>query len=240
MNVCALRMPNNTSLLTRSHCAHCNEPIKFYDNIPIFSYLFLRGIARCCKKPISIQYPIVELLSLIIIFMIFSKFGYEYKSILLYFLFLSLIIIFISDLKFFIVPDLISLSLIILGIISVLFNLNPFNITMMDSLIAGFSSGILFYIISQAFYYLKDKEGLGFGDIKLISAIGFWSGVESTLLIILTSSLIGIFTGLILINFNKINKNDYLPYGCFIVCSSMIIFYLNSWHKFNFFTLFQI
>lgn len=234
-NVCALRIPINLSLFKFSECPHCNSSIKFYDNIPLLSYLLLRGKARCCGKSISLQYPIIEFFSMLLILLIFNKYGFSIDTIIIYYLTISLLIIFITDYKFFIIPDLISISLIISGVTFAYFNLSPLNISFLDSIIAGSASAILFFIISKMFFYLKKRDGLGYGDIKLIAALGFWTGVESTLIIIISSSFLGVIFGSILILSNKIERTDYLPYGCFIVCSSFVVVYLVLWQDYNLF-----
>ena len=234
-NVCALRIPINLSLLNFSQCPHCNSAIKFYDNIPILSYLLLRGSTRCCRKPISLQYPSIEILSMLMILLIFNKYGFSVDALLIYYLVISLLIIFITDYKFFIIPDIISIPLMFLGVISSFLNLNPLNISFLDSIIAGSTSAILFFIISKSFFYLKKRDGLGYGDIKLIAALGFWTGVESTLIIVISSSILGVIFGSILILSNRMDRTDYLPYGCFIVCSSFVVVYLVLWQEFKLF-----
>ena len=234
-NVCALRIPINLSLFKFSECPHCNSSIKFYDNIPLLSYLFLRGKARCCGKSISLQYPIIEFFSMLLILLIFNKYGFSIDTIIIYYLMISLLIIFITDYKFFIIPDLISIPLIFLGVILSFLNLNPLNISVLDSIIAGSAAAILFFIISKSFFYLKKRDGLGYGDIKLIAALGFWTGVESTLIIVISSSILGVIFGSILILSKRIGRTDYLPYGCFIVCSSLVVVYLVLWQEYKLF-----
>ena len=234
-NVCALRIPINLSLLKFSQCPHCNSAIKFYDNIPILSYLLLRGSTRCCGKSISLQYPSIEFLSMLMVLLIFNKYGFSFDALLIYYFMISLLIIFITDYKFFIIPDLISIPLIFLGVILSFLNLNPLNISVLDSIIAGSAAAILFFIISKSFFYLKKRDGLGYGDIKLIAALGFWTGVESTLIIVISSSILGVIFGSILILSKRIGRTDYLPYGCFIVCSSLVVVYLVLWQEYKLF-----
>ena len=144
-NVCALRIPINLSLFKFSECPHCNSSIKFYDNIPLLSYLLLRGKARCCGKSISLQYPIIEFFSLLLILLIFNKYGLSIDTIIIYYLTISLLIIFITDYKFFIIPDIISIPLMFLGVISSFLNLNPLNISFLTVSLLG---------VLQQFYFL--------------------------------------------------------------------------------------
>ncbi|MBW1614586.1 MAG: prepilin peptidase [Deltaproteobacteria bacterium] len=117
LNVCIYRLPKRESLLfPSSHCTHCNEPIKFYDNIPIVSYIILGGKCRRCKKHISVRYPVVEGLSGLLCIALFIKYGLTIQS-LLYFLFAaSLLIITFIDIDYQFIPDIISIPGIFIGI----------------------------------------------------------------------------------------------------------------------------
>ena len=232
-NVLALRLPEEKSILSFSKCPKCKSPIKYYDNIPLISYLILKGKSRCCKKMISFQYPTVELLSTLFSILIFVKFGFDINTILLFYFFLSLLIIFVSDLRFFIIPNEISYSLMIAGISICFFNKNPFGNDIYDCLIAGTGSILIFFVISKIFFLLKGKEGLGLGDVKLIGAIGFWIGIEYTLFVIILSSLLGITVGYVLISLKKFSSSDYLPYGCFLVFSAFVAAYFKVWLNLN-------
>ena len=234
-NVCSLRLPLDKSILFNSHCPICASSIKPYDNIPLISYFLLKGVSRCCKKKISLQYPIIELVSALLLILIFLKFGIHFETIFLFAFLLCLLIIFVSDLKFFIIPNEITYFLVMLGIISIIFDFNPFKTGVYESLIAGSFAFFTFFLISKLFLYIKKKEGLGFGDVKIIGAIGIWLGIEATLIVIIYSSLLGILVGTAMIMSRKIEKGDYLPYGCFITASVFIVTYQTIWLNFNLF-----
>ena len=228
-NVCALRLPLQKNLILSSQCTYCNQPIKFYDNIPIVSFVLLGGKSRCCQKKISLQYPLVEAISLLSLLLIFSQFGYSSITVLVFFLFISHLIIFISDLKFFIIPDLITYSLACIAIAVSFLNMNPLGVSFIECIIGGVIAGAIFFSIAKIFLYLKKIEGLGQGDIKLITALGLWFGSELILIVIILSSLLGAFLGLFLMLFSNFKKTDHLPYGCFIVLSSVILMYAELW-----------
>tara|TARA_Y100000591_G_C21674370_1_gene614635 strand:- start:62 stop:841 length:780 start_codon:yes stop_codon:yes gene_type:complete len=223
INVCAIRLPQNKNMFTSSNCMNCKTSIKFYDNVPFISYLFLRGKARCCGSKISLQYPLVEILTGLVFISIFQQFYYSISSVLLIYFLLSLIILFITDLKHYVLPDIITIPLIVVGFLISYLEINPYGINFQSSLIAGIFSTLSFFIISKIFLYVKKIEGLGFGDVKLICAVGLWTGIEHTLLIIILSSISGVLIGLILISVNKLKRYDYLPFGCFIVFATFLV-----------------
>ena len=236
-NVCINRLPSELSIIPPSRCPNCETRIKYFDNIPILSYLLLNGKSRCCKKKISLQYPIIEFLVMILGIAIYYHFGKSLDSILLFFFILSLVIIFGTDLKEFIIPNPITYLMIILGIVISYFKINPLDILIIDSLLGGITSGLMFYTISKIFLFVKKKEGLGIGDIKMISMVGFWIGLEFTFIVIVLSSLLGLMFALLLVAFKKMDFQQYIPYGCFISISTVIIVYLNLALNFNIYFL---
>ena len=224
-NVCIYRLPVNKSLIPPSHCRNCEIPIKYSDNIPVISYFLLKGESRCCKQRISIQYPIIEVLTSLIAIWIYVHGGISLNSIYLFILLFSLLIIFMTDFNEFIIPNSITYTVGVLGILIALFHLNPFYVSIVDSLLGGVISGGIFFSISKFYHSYKKKEGLGMGDIKMISMLGFWLGIESTMLVIISSSLVGSIIGIVLIVTNKLKSDEYIPFGCFIsVAAGLIIF----------------
>lgn len=236
-NVCINRLPKNDSIMTSSRCQHCGKPIPYYDNIPIFSYLILRGNSRCCKKEISVQYPIIELVIALLSLLIFKHFNFTPDSLLVFIFCFSLVVIFMTDFKEFIIPNAITYPIIILGIVINILNINPFDLNLLDSLIGGIFSAFLFFIISKVFLIVRKKEGLGMGDVKLIAMIGFWIGIQSVLIIIIISSLVGAIFGFIMVGFKKLQIADYLPYGCFISMAAGFVIYLDLWVGLNIFKI---
>tara|TARA_Y100000590_G_scaffold467965_1_gene648793 strand:+ start:512 stop:952 length:441 start_codon:yes stop_codon:yes gene_type:complete len=140
-----------------------------------------------------------------------------------------------TDFKEFIIPNTITYPIIILGIVINILNVNPFEVNLLDSLIAGILSAFLFFIISRIFLIVRKKEGLGKGDVKLIGMIGFWVGLQSTLIIIIISSLVGALFGFIMIGFKKLKIVDYLPYGCFISMAAGFVIYIDLWLRLSIF-----
>jgi len=225
-NVLINRLPLGMSIMTPSQCPHCKINIKFYDNIPLLGYLFLRGQSRCCQKKISVQYPLIEILIMCLAVISFSYYNLSIGSVAIFLLFVSLVILFTTDYKEYIIPNSITYPLAIIGLSLSTLELNPLGTLAIDSLLGGVISGSLFFTVSKIYLYLRKREGLGLGDVKMISMIGFWLGIESVIFIIIISSVLGIFVGLILVASNKINTKDYLPYGCFISIATLILIFL--------------
>ena len=236
-NVCIYRLPFNKSIVPPSRCRNCETLIKYSDNIPVFAYLFLKGKTRCCNKNISIQYPIIEIATSLIALWIYSITGLTVDSIFLFIIIFSLLIIFMTDFNEFIIPNSITYSVGLLGIILTYLYLNPFNVYIIDSLLGGIICGGIFFSISKFYLLYKKKEGLGMGDIKMISMLGFWLGIESTMLVIIFSSLVGSIIGIVLIIANKLKSDEYIPFGCFISIAAGLIIYLKVQFNFNLYQL---
>src|SRR4030042_6186399 len=189
LNVCIVRLPKEESVVTPgSHCPQCNKPIKFYDNIPVISYLVLGGKCRYCNKPISIQYPLIEGITALSSFLLFVKFGAT-LSYLFYFSFVSaLIVITVIDLYHQIIPDVISIPGIGVGLLGSL--ILP-QFTFFNSLMGTLLGGGSLFVIATLYQWLCKREGMGGGDVKLLAMIGAFLGWDAVILTILLSSFIG-------------------------------------------------
>ena len=227
-NVCIYRLPLDKGVaLGRSYCIKCKKQIVWYDNIPIISYLLIEGKCRKCKKKISFQYPLVELLSILTFVIIYFFYGITFTTILLITLSLTFMIIFFIDLKHFIIPNNLTYPMMILGFVKSFDpNLNSLFPNYVNSLIGGFFGyGIIWLII---FFYkvLRNKEGMGLGDAKLLAVIGFWFGWISVPFILFSSSLVALISVMpSLLNKSK-KLSSEIPFGPFIIvgCILYIIF----------------
>ena len=223
-NVCIVRIPKNKGGVSgRSNCPKCKKKIVWHDNIPIISYTILGGKCRKCKKHISYQYFVVELLSIISFILIYSLYGISLTTLLLFILSLSFIIIFFIDLKHFIIPNSITFPMMALGFVKSFDpNLNPIFPNYVNSLIGGlFGYGIIWSII---FFYkqVKKKEGMGLGDAKLLGVIGFWFGLKAVPFVIFLSSSIAIIS--VISDLIKKSKklSSQIPFGPYIVLGTLI------------------
>lgn len=214
LNVCTYRLPKKESLLfPSSHCPHCCAPIKFYDNIPLLSFLILKGRCRQCKTKISWRYFSIELLNGLFYLFLYLKFGLSFKLAAYLVLTSSLIVVTFIDFDHKIVPDKITLPGIILGLIFSFFT----PITFIDSLLGTIISGGLFYLIAAI-----SRGGMGGGDIKLVAMIGAFLGIQKILLTIFVSAFIGSIVGITLMILKKKKRKDALPFGPFLALGAMI------------------
>jgi len=232
LNVCIYRIPLKKSILTPpSGCPGCGERIKFYDNIPIISYIILLGRCRHCHKPISIQYPIIELLTGLLSLSVFVNYYPDYGQCAALLIFVSaLIVISFIDLSHQIIPDSISIPGIVAGVIvTIIFNIvSTYQITWYDSLIGVIGGGGILYIVAAGFEKLTGKEGMGGGDIKLLAMIGAWMGWRAIPLIILISSLTGSIIGVVALLMAGKGLRTRIPFGPFLVIGTLVYLFFGS------------
>ena len=224
LNVCIFRLPQEESIVwPGSHCPHCKNPIKFYDNIPLVSYLLLRGKCRQCRGSISLQYPFVEGMTALSSLLLIMKFGPS-LSYLVYFVFVAaLIVITVIDLYHQIIPDVISLPGIGAGLLASL--IIP-QITFLNSLLGILLGGGSLFFVATLYQWLFKREGMGGGDVKLLAMIGAFLGWKAVILTILLSSLIGSITGIIIMVSKGKDFKYAIPFGPFLSLGAVIsLFY---------------
>ncbi len=227
LNVCIYRLPREESIVfPGSHCPYCKTPIRFYDNIPVISYILLRGKCRYCSHTISPQYPIIEWLTALSSVLLFIKYGIS-LNYLIYFAFVSaLIVITVIDLYHQIIPDVISLPGIGVGLLS---SLILSNISFWESLIGIISGGGILFLVAVGYQWLFKREGMGGGDVKLLAMIGAFLGWKSVFLTIILSSFIGSVVGIVLIAIKGKNLKYAIPFGPFLSLGAVIsLFYQNE------------
>ena len=224
-NVCIYRLPNSGNVAKgRSFCPDCKNKIKWFDNIPFFSYLFLKGKCRQCSKPISFQYFIVELLTAISFVLIFHIYGISITTLLLLILSIFFIIIFFIDLKHFIIPNVLTFPLMGIGFLK---SFDPnLNQTIfpnyINSLIGGLFGYSIIWLIIFLYKNIRKKEGMGLGDAKLMAVIGFWFGWISIPFTIFISSVVA----LIIVVPSLINQSrkmsSEIPFGPYIIIGCIL------------------
>ena len=231
-------MPYNISVIKgRSHCPSCKKQIRWFDNIPLLSYIILKAKCRDCSANIESKYFIVELVSALSFVFIFYLFGFTSTTILFFILSICFLIIIFIDLKHFIIPNEITYTLIAIGF------LKSFDPTLnqylfpnyINSLIGGGVGYSIIWIIIFVYKKLRNKEGMGLGDAKLLSALGFWFGWISIPFILFFSSIVALGFALpSLMNKSKTMSSQipfgpYLVLGCILYLSLLeqIILYLN-------------
>lgn len=227
LNVCILRLPKEESIITPgSHCPHCKNPIKFYDNIPLISYIVLKGRCRRCNGPISFQYPLIEGITAISSLLLFLRYGFS-VSYLVYFSFLAaLIVITVIDLYHQIIPDIISIPGVGVGLLTSL--INPEN-TFINSLIGMLLGGGSLFFVATLYQWLFKREGMGGGDVKLLAMIGAFLGWKAVILTILFSSFIGSIVGIIIMALKGKDFKYAIPFGPFLsLGATLSLFYGES------------
>lgn len=222
LNVAIYRIPLDMSLSTpRSHCPKCNEPIKWYDNIPVISYLILRGKCRHCHEPISFRYPLVELLNClawVICMMMFTDVVFvEFKMQWLRFIFSciassALICIFFTDLDHMEIPEVFQLIVLICGLVILMEDISKENV--INKVVGFLACGGIFYIVNLIYKLIKKKDGIGFGDVELVAVAGLLIGGYNMLFGLLLSCTIGLLIMLIVM---KIRKGKEFPFAVILV-----------------------
>ena len=237
-NVCIYRLPERGNVVSaRSKCRNCQKKISWFDNIPFISYIILRGKCRNCGFKISFQYFVVELLVALGFLISFHFFGFSIATLLLFILTIFFVIIFFIDLKHFIIPNELTFPLMAIGFLKSFDpNLNQYLFpNYINSLIGGAVGYLIIWFIIFAYKRLRNKEGMGLGDAKLLSAMGFWFGWISIPFILFFSSFVALgFAIPSLVNKSKTMSSQipfgpYLVLGCvlYLVLIEQIIKYLN-------------
>jgi len=219
-NVCIYRIPRNESIIyPASHCPKCHSNISPKDNIPLLSYILLKGKCRNCKSKISMQYPVVELLTGLTYLIIYWIYGLSIQTLVYIILSSALIIIAFIDLQKQIVPDVISLPGIVIGFILSFFV--PY-ISFVDSIIGIAVGGGIILVIGLAGSVIFKKEAMGGGDVKLAAMVGAFLGWRYIIISLFLGFFLGALTGIILIVTKIKKREDTIPFGPFIVMGSLI------------------
>jgi len=208
-----------------SHCPHCKKKLRWFHNIPVFSYLFLKGRCGFCRAPISCMYPVVEILTAILTVFIFLYFGFQLKTVAgILFAWILILITFI-DIRTFLIPDALSLSLLWLGLF---FNLSHVFVSL-DQAVIGVIAGYLFlFVIAKLFYWIRRKEGMGEGDFKLLAALGAWFGWMTLPAILLVAILLSLIVSIVVMcTRQRFSLNMVIPFAPFLSISGLLFIF---WH----------
>ena len=236
LNVCIVRLPSKQSILVpRSHCPRCKHPIRWFDNIPLVSYLLLRGRCRDCHARISPQYPLVEALTALLLIASFRRFGLSPEFVKYSALVMMLIVLIFTDLRQRCIPHAVTVFGISLGVVFSFFiqvdnrpvgwlaermGLFPQGtvLSVLGAIMGALTGGGLFYAVGEAFYILggRKKEYLGFGDVMLMLMVGTFLGAPLTLLTILLGSLGGSIIALSFTLAAPRFRDYHWPYGTFL------------------------
>ena len=209
----------------RSACPSCGHKISALENIPVISYLFLMGKCRGCKAAISMRYPLIEALTGILIGLVSWKFGYSSATLFAWLFVFSLIALTFIDFDTQLLPDDITLPLLWLGL---LFNLNTGFTDIKSAVIGAIAGYLILWSIYWLFKLATGKEGMGYGDFKLLAAIGAWFGWQLLPAVILLSSVLGAAIGISLIVFTKRGREIPMPFGPFLAIGGIAALFLGQ------------
>ena len=224
LNVCIYRLPVQASIVKpRSKCPACDTPIAFYDNIPILSFILLKGRCRHCKVSIGMRYPLVELLAGVMSVCVFLGFGPTMTGLVYFLLVMVLIAVTFIDIDHRIIPDKITLPGIPIFFLLALF-LPDLSVT--DSLLGILAGGGSLYLVAWGYHLTTGREGMGGGDIKLLAMIGAVVGWQGILFTIFAGSFLGCAVGIALMIKNRKGMKLAVPFGPFLSLGAVIyLFY---------------
>lgn len=220
LNVCIYRLPREESLVyPGSHCPGCGAPVRPYDNIPLVSYLLLRGRCRSCKERISFRYPLVEALTGAVALALALRYGWGPEAPVFFVLSCSLIVISFIDLDYQIIPNRITYPGIPLGVCASF--LLP-HVSLQDSLMGLALGGGILWLVSVLFLWIRKKEGMGFGDVKLLAMLGAFLGWKAVIFTLVTSSLVGALVGYLGLRLSGKDSSQPIPFGPFLALGALV------------------
>ncbi len=247
LNVVIIRLPAGKSIvLPASACTHCGAAIRPYDNIPVFSYLFLRGKCRKCRARISPMYPAVEFLTGLLFLFCYLAFGLSLAT-LKWIIFSAIIVVLIfTDLRERILPDKINFPGFIIGLLLSLFvpvgdgtaaflahHLFAFPppdwvLSLVDALIGALVGSGILWTISEGYFRLRGREGMGLGDVKMMLMAGAFLGLKRTVLTILAGSILGSVIGVAVIAIKRKSSDYELPFGTFLGAAALLTVFFGT------------
>ena len=214
-----------------SSCPNCNAKVRSYQNIPVFSYLFLAGKCAHCKTSISLRYPIIEAFTCIISSIVAWHFGYGTETFFALLLSWSLIALALIDIDHQLLPDSITLPMLWLGLLLSLFSIYTDSHSSIIGAVAGYMS---LWLVFHLFKLLTGKEGMGYGDFKLLAVFGAWLGWQYLPVIILLSSLVGAIVGIAMVILAKKDHNIPIPFGPYLAAAGWLALLwgenINNWY----------
>jgi len=205
----------------RSTCPHCGHMITALENIPVLSYLFLKGKCSSCKVAISLQYPLIEVFTALLSIFIAWKFGFTWQTLAALVLLWTLIILSLIDAKTLLLPDNLTLPLMWLGIAV---NYQHLFVDLQSSVLGAMIGYLSLWSIFQVFRLVTGKEGMGYGDFKILAALGAWGGWQILPFTIFIASLFGAIFGIIWMMVKRDKNSNMIPFGPWLASAGLIAF----------------
>ena len=212
-------------MVPRSACPHCGHQIAAWENVPVVSYLFLRGKCSACKAPISVRYPLVELATAALTALAMWHFGPTVQALAAIAMVWSLVALTMIDADTQLLPDQITLPLLWLGL---LMNLNGAFAPLADAVIGAAAGYLLLWSVYWLFKLVRGKEGMGYGDFKLMGALGAWFGWQALPALVLLSSVVGAVFGIVLLVVRRQGRETPFPFGPFIAGAGLIVLFFGA------------
>ncbi|WP_101675908.1 prepilin peptidase [Alloalcanivorax mobilis] len=207
-------------LVPRSRCPHCDHGIAWHENIPVLSWLALRGRCSACQAPISKRYPIIELLAALVAALCAWRFGYGPWLPFTLFASFTLLALAVIDLDTTLLPDALTYPLLWAGLLAALLDLSPVPL---PEAVAGAMAGYLaLWSLYWVFKLVTGKEGMGYGDFKLLAALGAWLGWQYLPLVILLSSVVGLVFALAMMAGGRVKRGQGIPFGPYLAIAGWI------------------
>ena len=219
LNVCIHRLPRGASVVRpASACPGCGYQLRWYDNLPVLSYLWLRGRCRQCGAGISARYPVIEVLTMLVFLLHLYVFGWTGLMAVRLAFACAMIVLFAIDLEHQLLPNAITLPGIVAGLVCSL--VVPPGIV--DALIGAILGGGVLWLIGEAYYRYAGQEGMGGGDVKMLAMIGAFLGWKLVLVTLVLSSFAGSLIGMLVIALRRGGMKHALPYGTFLAIAAVV------------------
>lgn len=218
LNVCIHRIPRGESIShPPSRCPHCGKGLRWFDNVPVLGYLWLGGRCRTCRAPISVRYPVVEIVTMAVFLVNYAVFGWSALLAVRILFACAMVVLFAIDLEHHLLPNVITLPGIAVGLLFSIF-LPP---GIVDALIGAVIGGGVLWLIGEAYFRYSGQEGMGGGDVKMLAMIGAFLGWKLTILTLVLSSVAGSLIGVALIASRRGGLKYELPYGTFLALAAL-------------------
>jgi leader peptidase (prepilin peptidase)/N-methyltransferase len=224
-------LPSINLFKPRSHCPHCGHVIRAWENVPVVSWLALRGKCSACKAPISLRYPAVEVFTGVVSAVVAWKYGPTLQTLGALALCWGLISAAFIDADTQLLPDDITLPLLWLGL---LLNLNAVYVPLSDAVIGAMAGYLVLWSIYWVFKLLTGKEGMGYGDFKLLAALGAWLGWQMLPAIVLLSSVVGAVIGIAMMVFARHGRDKPMPFGPYLAGAGVLALLVGGWLNQNY------
>jgi leader peptidase (prepilin peptidase)/N-methyltransferase len=230
-NVCIWRIPRGQSInYPPSHCPHCRKPIRFYDNIPLLSYLILRGRCRDCHQPISIRYPLIEGLTALLFVLAYLRFGLEWRILRALVLIGLLVVLAGIDLDHKIIPFRLSVAGVIVGLLTSLLPIFKFTVAkafwggIVGAAFVLFAWGLWRFVLARPFrrWGVKQREGMGWGDLPFAAMIGVFIGPKGMGVGLAVAVFAGVITGIIARLAGRFRAGQEVPFGPFLALGGLV------------------